>query len=326
MRARRAPRRRPAASAPRGDDRASSAAAASPRRTGGPCVADPVPLGEGEGGGLDRRGPRPAAPGTRSRRPRGTRGPETPGSRSPWTRTPSAPAQGRRRAPRRSAAARWSGPAWRGRRRRPGRPPGRASSPPPGSSPRRAGGPGRAPWRSCAQWLRTPSRSPREDGPLPRGCRRTPGLAVLRVGRRSGRCGGTRERTVAVEQRHQLGYGGPGGDLAGVPGVHTAEQGLHEPVDDLLAEPLLDQVADADVALTQLGRPAARCPWLRERGPLAEMMPSSVRRSSGTPISVRGIGTSRPRFHRFADVVAGCTRSVAEADLTGQARRPRDAG
>ncbi len=55
------------------------------------------------------------------------------------------------------------------------------------------------------------------------------------------------------QQRHHLGYGGPGGDLAGVAGVHAAEQWLHQPVDDLLAQALLDQVADADVAIAELG-------------------------------------------------------------------------
>ena len=47
----------------------------------------------------------------------------------------------------------------------------------------------------------------------------------------------------------QLGHGGARGQLAGVAGVHPAEQGLHEPVDDLVAEPRRDQVTDGDVAL-----------------------------------------------------------------------------
>ena len=37
-------------------------------------------------------------------------------------------------------------------------------------------------------------------------------------------------------------------------GVDAAEQRLHEPVDDLLAESLLDEVADADVAVAEVGR------------------------------------------------------------------------
>ena len=128
-----------------------------------------------------------------------------------------------------------------------------------------------------------------------------------------------------VEQRHELGHGGPGGDLAGVAGVHPAEQRLHQPVDDLLAEPLLDEVADADVAVAELGRRQHRV----QRRPGQPLRRQHVRRapcrSSGTPISVRGIGTSRPRFQRLAEMVAGCTRS-SPSPTSGPGRPPRAGG
>ena len=120
-----------------------------------------------------------------------------------------------------------------------------------------AGAHGR-PGGSCER-ARQPAHSPADAGEH-RGRRG-------RVRWRGGRGGGPGERPVLLEQRHHLGYGGPGGDLAGVAGVHATEQRLHQPVDDLLAEPFLDQVTDADVALAELGRRAARCPGRRGRGP-----------------------------------------------------------
>ncbi len=137
---------------------------------------------------------------------------------------------------------------------------------------------------------------------------------------------GPHHRPVPVEQRHDLGHGGARRDLAGVAGVHPAEQRLHQPVDDLAAEALLDQPADADVLAVEAG---GRQPALeRDPGqPEAERTPlsASARVSAGTPISVRGIGRSRPRDQRFAVVVAGCTiRSpspAARASATASGRR-----
>ena len=60
-----------------------------------------------------------------------------------------------------------------------------------------------------------------------------------------------------------LRHGGTRGELAGVAGVHAAEEGLHQPVDDLLAEAVLDQPADRDVLPGQLGRGQADL----QRGP-----------------------------------------------------------
>ncbi len=113
-----------------------------------------------------------------------------------------------------------------------------------------------------------------------------------------------------LEQRDQLGYGGPSGDLAGVPGVDASEEWLDEPVDDLLAEAFLHEVADADVPSPRsvAGRTESRAARAR---PFADSTPSTEWRSSGTPMSVRGIGTSPPRFHRLAEVVAGWTMSSA---------------
>ena len=99
--------------------------------------------------------------------------------------------------------------------------------------------------RRAGELLGQPSHSPAQAGE-DRRCRR--------VGRSGGGRGRMHQGAVLVEQRHELGYGGPGRDLAGVAGVHPAEQWLHQPVDDLLAQPLLDQVADADVAVAEVGR------------------------------------------------------------------------
>ena len=55
--------------------------------------------------------------------------------------------------------------------------------------------------------------------------------------------------------------------------------------------------------------------------PLAESTPSSERRSTGTPIRVRGIGTSRPRFQRLGLDGGRVHQVVAEPDLAGQADR-----
>ena len=49
--------------------------------------------------------------------------------------------------------------------------------------------------------------------------------------------------------------------VAGVAGVHPAEQGLDEPVDDLVAEPGGDEVADRDVVVgTSVASVSARAP------------------------------------------------------------------
>ena len=68
------------------------------------------------------------------------------------------------------------------------------------------------------------------------------------VGRREG--GGVVEQgAAALGEGDQLRGGGAGREQASLAGVHAAEEGLDEAVDDLVAEPAGDQVADRDVAV-----------------------------------------------------------------------------
>ncbi len=107
------------------------------------------------------------------------------------------------------------------------------------------------------------------------------------------------QRAVPVEQRDDLRHRGAGGDLAGVAGVDAAEQRLDEPVDDLAAEPLLDQPADADVLAVErvAGSPrpsrpgpgprrtARRCRRARGRRPAR---PSACAASAAAARATRG--------------------------------------
>ena len=259
------------------------------RRLGRAC-AHPVPLGEGERRRLDRRDRPPAARGTRSPaaapgRPR----PEGQGDDGHRGVLDARPGQ-RGRAGATSASSRAVARGRRGEHHRVrvqhllgsrvG--PTTRDQPPVGPAAQVAGR-----WRRCARWRRRRPRAPRAAGPRRRGCRRTPG----RVGTRRCHCGGgsARQRAVAIEQGDQLGYGGAGGDLAGVPGVHPAQQRLDQPVDHLVTEPLLDQVADARVAVAE-GRRRQHRVQLRPRTPLFRQHVLEAVRSTGTPIRVRGIG------------------------------------
>ena len=113
-----------------------------------------------------------------------------------------------------------------------------------------------------------------------------------RARRRAGAAAaGGRRRAAAtgprVEQRHELGHGGAGGDLAGVAGVDAAEQRLDQPVDDLAAEPRRDQRADATSSAVERGRPAARASSAARASPARESTPLRRARAgrAGTPIS-----------------------------------------
>ena len=136
------------------------------------------------------------------------------------------------------------------------------------------------------------------------------------VGRRRG-------SEPALGEGHQLRDGRPRGEQPGVAGVDAAEQRLDQPVGDLGAEPLVDQVADRDVAVDRRRRQlAARGPG---RAPRRRARPrrASWARSSGTPISERGSGRSAPRVQIRDDAVVGCSigRPSARASSTPSGRR-----
>ena len=259
-----------------------------------PGGADPVPLGEGERRGLHRRARPPAAPG--SPEPGGVgevAGPERQRDdrhRGVLDRAPApAAASGATSASSRAARRGRGGEHHRVGVQHLGVP--RRARPPGSSRPRRRG-PGRARSPRCAR--RGPAAAATAPGswPSPRRARRTPGRRTV--------CGSAAAAARIIErsrsqQRHDLRHRGAGGDLAGVAGVDPAEQRLHEPVDDLAAEPLLDQPADADVLAVEPGGRQRRAPARPGPGPAAESTPlsASARASAGTPIRVRGIGRSR---------------------------------
>jgi hypothetical protein len=68
-----------------------------------------------------------------------------------------------------------------------------------------------------------------------------------RVGRRGGEARGLVEQRALLGEGDQLRDGRPGRDPSGVTGVHTAEEGLDEAVGDRGAEAVVDEVADRDV-------------------------------------------------------------------------------
>ena len=109
-------------------------------------------------------------------------------------------------------------------------------------------------------------------------------------------------------QRHQLRHGRAGGQQPRVAGVHAAEQGLDEPVDDLVAEPGGDQVADRRRPRRRraAGR-GSRGAAARRRRRTAPPRPRPARTSAGTPITERGSGRSAPRVQTEDEVVAGWT-------------------
>ena len=98
------------------------------------------------------------------------------------------------------------------------------------------------------------------------GSRPTPPRTPANTGASQVSCGASASAAARVNDRSRsrratsCGTAARAESCARVPGVHTSQQGLDQAVDDLLAEPLLDQVADADVAVAQLGR-GRRCPW-----------------------------------------------------------------
>ena len=110
-------------------------------------------------------------------------------------------------------------------------------------------------------------------------------------------------------------------------GVHATEQRLDQAVDDLVAEPGGDQLADGDVLAVGHGSPAVS--WRSRSTPasLSTPEPATCSTSAGTPITERGIGRSAPLVQTDDEVVAGWTTSqpelLREVDALGPARQHR---
>ena len=273
--------------------------------------AHPVPLGEGERRGLDRALRPPAAPGSPTptvarevARAEGQRDDRHRGVLDPR------PAQRPRPAPRRTAAGR-SARAGRGQHHRVGVQhlaascvePDHEVQPPSAGAGQLADG-----RRRCGPRTRRRPRPRRAAGRARRPARRTPGTSE------AGAAAPRRRPASASRSRSSsattCGHGGPRGDLAGVAGVHPAEQRLDQPVDDLAAEPLLDQPADADVLAVERGWAAAPAPGATRARPGSETHAAVGERprSVGTPIRVRGMRPQRAaRPQVRAESVAGCT-------------------
>ena len=168
----------------------------------------------------------------------------------------------------------------RPRRRAPPRP--RSSGRPRGRS-RRACGAARAPSRP----VRTSSPAASATGQPAEPARRSPANTGPSGGAASAAAADA--TSDAAAPRHQLRHGRPGREVACVAGVHAAEQRLDQPVDDLVAEPGRDQLADGDVlAVGERGDPAVSS---RSRA-----SPASLRTpDAATCVDVGGHAHHRPR-------------------------------
>ena len=142
----------------------------------------------------------------------------------------------------RRGGGRWPRRGWRARPRRPRSSrrswSGRRSAPSPtaydaarGRSPR------------CAPRSHRRRRPAAGSRPIP------PGRAGEDRGDRGRHAGGLLEQAAAAGHGEQLRHGRGRRDAAGVAGVHASEQRLDEAVDELVAEPRRDQVADRDVVV-----------------------------------------------------------------------------
>ena len=168
-------------------------------------------------------------------------------------------------------------------------------------------------WPRCGPRARR--RAPRRAGPCRRRCPAKTGASEAGDGRR------LLEQRAASRHGEELRHRGGGRDAARAAGVHASQQGLDEALDDLVAQPLGDQVAHRDVVV---GGGADRSPRARaspasERTPLA----ASSSRSNGTPIRLRGSRRSAPRDHTREAAEVGCTTSIprSAASATPSGRR-----
>ena len=125
---------------------------------------------------------------------------------------------------------------------------------------------------------------PRRAGPSRPAARR-------RRGRRCGHGSGLLEQRAAPRHGEQLGHGGGRGDPSGPTGVHAAEQGLDQPLHDLVAQPRGDQVADRDVVVDGGDHPLAQA-RARPSGRARRSRPARRRRTA-LPSGDRGIGAAR---------------------------------
>ena len=131
------------------------------------------------------------------------------------------------------------------------------------------------------------------------------------------------QRRCTVEQRDHLRHGGAGGQLAGVAGVDATEQRLDQPVDDLLAEPLLDQPptltssSSTWVAAAAAGVHGGAC----QPGRGEHAAGGELRSSVGTPIRGAASARSAPRVHRPRSDRGRVHDVVAQPDRAGKVDR-----
>ena len=169
--------------------------------------------------------------------------------------------------------------------------------------------------------VRTSRPSPRRER-QPAQAARDAGEHRAGRGRAGLRRGGDQRRLAAP--RHQLGHGRAGGQQPRVAGVHAAEQGLDEPVHDLVAEPGGDQLADRDVlAVGERPARASRGAAARRRRRDSTPDAATCSTSAGTPITERGSGRSAPWVQTEDEVVAGWTTGIpsSRARSTPSGRR-----
>ena len=342
-RSRRAPRRPPGASAPRGDAPASSAAP--PRRVA--RLAHPVPLGEGEGRGLHR----PAVHGwhqeARSRRPPGTRAPERPGSRSPSRRTRSGP--GSSAASGADVAEQPGARAGRGGQHDRVGPDhlgvaGRADDEVPAAT--RAGARGRGRSRRCApipRLRRRPGRGPPAAGPPRHGGRRRRGSPSRgRAGGLAAAAARDRERSCSssatswgTAARAEISRACPA--YTPPSSGSTSRSTTSLPRRSSTRSPTLtsrspSSVAGSTASMRRAGHPLGGQHPLEGRAGRAGH-PSSCaasapagRGSTGSPRSSRGArGPRRGRPHGPASTASGRRLSIASAPTSTRPRRPRRA-
>ena len=158
--------------------------------------------------------------------------------------------------------------------------------------------------------VRTSSRAASSRGSRPiaaRRDRRTPARPTAGGDRRGGR----EQRAVLREQRDDLRDRRLRREVRGVPGVHAAEQGLGQPVDDLRAEPRAEQLRDRDVVRAERVR---RSRGSLGRDPSSESTPeaASARGRAGRRAGSGAAGRSAPRVHSWDESAAGWATSRPE--------------
>ena len=159
---------------------------------------------------------------------------------------------------------------------------------------------------------------PRRPGEQRRGAVRAAGRGCR--GARRGRPG-----SAAVAARPELRHGRPRGQPPGVAGVHPAEQRLDEPVDDLVAEPGRDLVADRDVLVERRRRGQGSRARSRATSRGEHPARPSSRVGGHAHQRARGSGRRAPRVQTEADGRRRGDQSSA-APTRARGRRPRAAG